>query len=108
MSFDTTYLEAAHEHCFGNEREVRESERACCIACAMAFEAKLATEATRQHGDDLPTVYCPVCTFDTVVGDKSGYPVGDASFVAAMNQIYFTEPLGSDGAWKELLSAPNN
>ena len=107
MSFDEAYLEAAHEHCFGNEPEVRASENACCISCARTFRAELATEAKGQRGWDDLTVFCPVCTFDTIIGDKSGYPVGETEFIAAINRRYFNEPLGSDEFWEELLNAQN-
>jgi hypothetical protein len=105
VSFDTAYLDAAHEHCFGNEPEVRASEQACCIACARPFQARLATETIRQQGWDHPTVFCPVCAFDTILGDSSGYPTADVTFIAEMNKQYFKEPLGSEQAWKELLNA---
>jgi hypothetical protein len=105
VSFDAALLEAAHEHCFGNEVEVCASECACCIACAIAFPAKLVRETAPQRGSDGPTVFCPVCAFDTVVGDRSGYPVDDPEFITAMNRKYFKEPLGSDESWKELLDA---
>ena len=108
MSFDDSYLEAAHEHCFANETEVRASEVACCIACARSFPANLVTEATGQAGDSDRTVYCPVCTFDTVIGDRSGLPVTDPAFIAAMNRRYQNEPLPSEEGWKDLLNAPNH
>ena len=107
MGFDKTVLEAAHEHCFGNEPEIRASQQACCIACAKPFWARLATEGIEQSGRDHLTLCCPVCGFDSVIGDQSGYPVDDGAFMAAMNRQYFKEPVGSDGAWKELLDASN-
>ena len=107
MNFNEHYLEAAHEHCFSNEVEVRDSESACCIACAVPFPARLATEVIRQLGDDNRTVFCPVCALDTVIGDCSGLPVNDPAFIVAMNRRFQNEPLGSEESWKEFLNASN-
>jgi hypothetical protein len=108
MNFDDSYLEAAHEHRFSNEAEVCSCEAACCIACARSFPANLVTQATGQAGDGDRTMYCPVCTFDTVIGDQSGLPVNDHAFIAAMKQRYQNEPLPSEEEWKEMLNAPNH
>jgi hypothetical protein len=102
VNYDTTYLESAHDHCFGNELEVRASNIACCISCAKSFDSKLVREFSHQHGDEHETAYCPVCGFDTIIGDNSGYPAVDPVFISAMNAKYFDEPLGTDLAWKEL------
>jgi hypothetical protein len=107
MSFDAAFLESAHGHCFGNVPEMRGSEWACCIACARSFPAMLAVENVEQKGRGHSTVLCPVCGFDAVIGDSSGYPVCEPAFIDAMNGTHFNEPLDSDKAWKELLDADN-
>ncbi len=96
MSYSAEFLDEVHEHCFGNEEELRASSNACCIACVQTFDTSLVEEWTRQTG------WCPVCTFDTLVGDASGYPIAERDFVLAMNKKFFQEPLGSEEAWKEL------
>jgi hypothetical protein len=102
VSYDATYLDAAHHHCFGNEPEVRASKIACCISCSKSFDSSLVHESSHQYGDEHRTACCPVCGFDTIIGDNSGYPVVEPLFINAMNAKYFDEPVGSELAWKEL------
>jgi hypothetical protein len=37
---------------------------------------------------DRATAFCPNCTFDMVIGDASGLPIDDRSFVAAINNRF--------------------
>ncbi len=102
MSYDGSYLEAAHDHCFDNELEVRASKFACCISCSISFDSSLVHELLHQYGDEHRTAYCTVCGFDTIIGDNSNYPVLEPLFISAMNGKYFDDPLGTELAWKEL------
>ncbi len=103
MTFNEDYLEAAHVHCFENGPEVRASSRVGCIACARNFEASLVTEIKLLSRENEETAFCPVCSFDTIIGDASGYPVENADFLIAMSQKYQNGPIGSDDLWEEFL-----
>ena len=39
--------------------------------------------------DDDQTALCPNCGIDSVIGDKSGYPVTDLDFLKQMHTYWF-------------------
>jgi hypothetical protein len=98
----------AHEHCFENVKEVQASDRCVCYFCAANglpqayFSPAAITEWLNPVGrdsgtgaevfrsgpeplSDRATAFCPNCTFDMVLGNASGLPIGDLSFVSAIN-----------------------
>jgi len=107
MIWTDSQIVEAHEHCFENAKEVQASERCVCYFCAANelsgayFEpaaitewlnpadrdAKTGVEALRSGPaplSDRATAICPNCAFDMVIGDASGLPISDPSFIAAI------------------------
>jgi hypothetical protein len=108
MTWTDAQIVEAHEHCFENVREVQASNWCVCYFCAINdlprayFEPAAITEwlnpAGRNAGtgaevfrsgpaplSDRATAFCPNCTFDMVIGDASGFPINDRSFVSAID-----------------------
>ena len=104
MSFSDHEIEEAHEHCFGNEAEIRASTFCVCYFCASnslpsayfspsAIKEWLNPSGTGHQPGPLPltdqaTAFCPGCTFDMVIGDASGLPIQDPDFIAALNERF--------------------
>ena len=41
--------------------------------------------------DDLWTALCPECGIDSVIGDRSGFPITQPTFLADMHRHWFDE-----------------
>lgn len=87
--------EKASYHSFYNYEEVIKSQYAGCYHCKQYFETKLINEeehciATTPHGTQEPTVFCPFCGIDAIIGDASGYQVTDFKFLNYMNDKAFS------------------
>jgi hypothetical protein len=103
MTWPIQTLEEAHEHCFANERELLSSERALCIACAHVFPVSLVSEWLVMEGEGSNrTGFCPVCSFDTLIGDAAPFPVLDVNFGLALNKKYFDVPHGTAEQWNAI------
>ena len=77
-------LENAHIHCTGNEGALRESTIAGCFYCSEIFrptEVKDFLEGER-------TALCPRCGIDSVIGDRSGFPITER-FLRRMHAYWF-------------------
>lgn len=108
MTWTDAQIVEAHEHCFANAKEVQASERCVCYFCAANdlpeayFKPAAVTEWLNPTGrdpktgaevlqtgpeplSDQATAICPNCTFDLVIGDASGLPISDRSFVSAID-----------------------
>jgi hypothetical protein len=82
-TFKKALLKKAHEHCIFNKEEIIKSNYCGCFDCLKIF---LASEVVEWIPDgSIETAWCPYCVNDTVIGDASGYPVTDLSFLQAMN-----------------------
>lgn len=88
-------LLAAHRHSSNNRDEVEASQICGCFYCSQIFPA---TEIIAWAGldvssfdnpdsSDAGTALCPRCGSETVIGDKSGYPI-DAEFLRRMNEAW--------------------
>lgn len=89
MSDDDLPWKAAQDHSAGNRAEVEASARCGCFYCYAVFApADVVDWADTQ--DPLPeqTAICPRCGVDSVIGDKSGYPIA-AEFLKAMHKAWF-------------------
>ncbi|PIU04938.1 MAG: cytoplasmic protein [Methylobacterium sp. CG08_land_8_20_14_0_20_71_15] len=78
-------LKAAHRHSFRHGDEVRSSPLCGCFYCLETF----APDEVVEWIDDDSTALCPRCGVDAVIGEMSGYPVGNAVFLRAMHQLWF-------------------
>lgn len=82
-------FQIAREHSYYNHKEVMESQYAGCYHCKRAFPIMLIDEekhciTTTPHGTQEPTVFCPFCEVDNVIGDASGYEVTSNDFLNYM------------------------
>jgi len=80
-------LAAAHRHSSIHRDEVLASEVVLCLYCQQSFPPKQITEWI----DNEQTALCPRCGIDSIIGSKSGFPVSDAAFVAAMHAYWFQQ-----------------
>jgi hypothetical protein len=89
MSFDLPILEAAHKHSIFNEKEVLQSNLCGCFYCMKTFTPSEIKEWIEEdNGTNTPR--CPYCEIDSVIGDRSGYPISDENFLKAMHKHWFT------------------
>lgn len=89
MSFNRSTLEAAHKHSIFNRAEILQSNSCGCFYCLKIF---IPAEIVEWVDEDNPkglTPLCPHCGIDSVIGDKSGFPIADQNFLKAMNGYYF-------------------
>lgn len=92
---DMILYEKASDHSYYNYDEVMNSQYAGCYHCKKYFSVTFINEeqhciATTPHGTQEPTVFCPLCGIDAVIGDASGYPVSTTEFLKYMNDNAFT------------------
>jgi hypothetical protein len=75
----------SHKHTARHKTEVLHSVNCGCFYCITTFSPADIIEWT----DDEVTALCPNCGMDSVIGDKSGYPVTDTDFLKQMNFYWF-------------------
>lgn len=64
-------FQIAHKHSFKNRAEVEASTSCGCFHCHAIF-----SPSEIEHWvDDSQTAFCPHCGIDSVIGNKSGYPM---------------------------------
>ncbi len=76
---------AAHEACFCNKACI---ERSAWVGCFYCLRRQPASNIVEYVQDDQAAL-CPHCGIDSVIGDASGYPVGDHTFLREMNEQWF-------------------
>jgi hypothetical protein len=95
VSFTETNLASAHKHCAAHRAEVQASELCGCFFCRAIFPPVAISDWIEEAGGELAkaqdpwTAICPMCKFDSVIGDASGFPASDSDFLEAMNRKYF-------------------
>lgn len=75
------FLEA-HGHSDHHREEILASTVCGCFQC-------LATFPPSEIGSFGETAWCPNCGVDSVIGDKSGFPVTDQKWLEEMKRIWF-------------------
>ena len=85
MSYAAQTLEAAHKRSGPNRDEVLASDICGCFYCLSTF----APGEIDMWVNDETYATCPKCGIDSVLGDKSGYPVRDPAFLEAMHKHWF-------------------
>ena len=75
----------AHTHTVRHRAEVEASEAAGCFYCCEVFSPS--EIAIWVDNDDC--ALCPRCGIDSVIGDTSGFPVADKTFLREMNEFWF-------------------
>jgi hypothetical protein len=79
------YLLDAHVHCAQHRSELARSNIAGCFYCRETFAP---TEIDLWIDND-DCALCPRCGIDAVIGDASGFPVADKTFLQEMNEFWF-------------------
>lgn len=87
MTEERDLLDAAHQHSSRHREEVEASAACGCFYCLETFEPG---EIEHWLSEESGTALCPRCAIDSVLGDASGYPVTDPTFLRAMHQRWFS------------------
>lgn len=74
----------AHEHSSNHRSKLSESSFAGCFYCESIFSPS----EVKEWIDGGETALCPKCGIDSVIGDRSGFPI-TAKFLSAMNRRWF-------------------
>ena len=88
---DDILYQQASLHSFLNYEEVKKSRYAACYYCKNVFLASIINKtehcvASNRDGTQEPTVFCPFCEVDYIIGDASGFPVRDTLFLEYMKR----------------------
>ena len=79
----------AHEHSIRHKKELHESDICGCFYCCKIFSPQKIIEWTADGCNEMEqTGLCPYCGIDSIIGDKSGYPIKN-NFLKAMNKKWF-------------------
>lgn len=78
----------AHKHSFSNKDEILESAVCGCFHCKKIFRPNEITAWIEEISENMETAKCPFCGIDSVVGDKSGYPL-TIDFLKSMHNAFF-------------------
>ena len=89
MQYQRDYLEAAHKHCIFHNNEISKSDFCGCFYCLVIFKSTEIVEWTDEDNPKGQTALCPLCGIDSVIGDKSNFPVTDKNFLNQMHSFYF-------------------
>lgn len=88
MTYERDLLVATHRHSSRHREEVEGSTACGCFYCLETFEpAEIEQWLTERTG----TALCPRCSIDSVIGDRSGYPVTEPTFLHAMHEHWFSD-----------------
>ncbi len=81
-------LARAHAHASNHREEVLASKVAGCFYCQSTFSPAEIQEWLTER-DESQTALCPDCSIDSVIGDKSGFPLTE-EFLGAMCKFWFS------------------
>ena len=77
----------AHGHSTFNREEINNSIECACFFCLKTFKP----QEIKEWIEESDTALCPKCGVDSVLGDKSGFPL-TTEFLEAMHKSWFSEP----------------
>ncbi|HEY5771822.1 MAG TPA: cytoplasmic protein, partial [Chitinophagaceae bacterium] len=60
-----------------------------CFYCVGIFKSAEIIEWTDEDNPKGQTALCPICGIDSVIGDKSNFPITDKNFLNQMHSFYF-------------------
>ena len=87
-----------HHHTIHNKTDILKSETCACFYCFKTFSPEDIDEWIDDCDEDsIPTAVCPLCGIDTVIGDASGLPITDASFLEHMHFYGFDHTWSNGG-----------
>ena len=78
----------AHTHSIRHRSQLLASERCGCFYCCQIFEPSAIARWIDEPTSDEQTALCPHCGIDSVIGDRSGFPI-TAEFLARMKRHWF-------------------
>jgi len=78
----------AHNHSFKSRREIEQSTFCGCFKCLAIFKASEVEDWWAEVDGIHLTPACPKCGIDSVIGDKSGYPI-TKKFLNQMKKHWF-------------------
>lgn len=82
---------AAHKRSIRHRNEVELSKQCGCFHCGHIFSPRDIYHWIDKNDKGIgQTAMCPKCGIDSVVGDKSGYPITN-DFLTAMSLHWFGE-----------------
>ena len=90
----------AHKHSANHRHEILASHTCGCFYCLKVFGPLLIKEwidvpeeaSPGCSADEGTTAMCPYCGIDSVIGDRSGYPI-DREFLSRMRRYWFAGSL---------------
>ena len=89
LAYLSDYIEAAHEHSISNKKEILQSKLCACFHCLKEYPSKKIVEWKDKDSPKGETALCTFCGVDSVIGDKSGFPISDKDFIKQMQSYYF-------------------
>jgi hypothetical protein len=91
----------AHEHCTNNKRELENSKKCACFYCFEIYDPKEILEDKDAMWADESTAFCAKCGIDSVIGDASGFPIGDKIFIELMGFVWFNGYARGHRHWED-------
>jgi hypothetical protein len=79
---------AAHKHSFKSRKEIEQSVLCGCFKCLAIFSSSKIDDWWDEVDSIPQTPVCPKCGIDSVIGDKSGYPI-TKEFLKKMKKHFF-------------------
>jgi len=83
--FTKDILNSSHKRTIKHREEILHSNYSGGFYCLSVYKPHEILEWT----DFGQTAFCPKCGIDSVIGDKSGYPVTDLDFLKQMKKYWF-------------------
>lgn len=83
------YLDTAHKHSIRHKTELSLSNVCGCFYYLRIFDPGVITDWTGTYNLKEHTALCPFCGIDSVISDKSGFPVSDKNFLNTMHTYFF-------------------
>jgi transcription elongation factor Elf1 len=75
----------SHKRSSKHREEILQSKECACFCCLKIF---IASDIIKWL-DNQQTAICPNCGVDSVIGDKSGYPITDIEYLKMMKKYWF-------------------
>ncbi len=83
-------LEEAHKHSSKHREEILNSEICGCFYCKAVFNPSEIEEWIDEDKNKIgQTALCPKCGIDSIIGEKSEFPVNDKEFLKEMHRYWF-------------------
>lgn len=79
-----------------NKSTIEDSKYVGCFHCLHRYPSSFVTKYGVDKGDD--TAICAVCGEESVLGDKTGWPIQDDSFLQHMNWYGFCNVILKNGS----------